>query len=133
MFGVVGSRFGSKRSYLGAFTALAASFLIWVTAGSSYPQLVAFTLVFGVAYGAFIALAPAVASEEFGVTGLGSILGALYTSSAVGGLLGPPLSGWMIDRYDYRTTALVAGIVAACGAAMLIPIARRRAAALPAG
>lgn len=126
IFGLLGSRFGSKKLYLGAFTVLAASFLLWLAAGSSYAVLVVFTLVFGVSYGAFIALAPAVTSEEFGVSGLGAILGTLYTSSAIGGLFGPPVAGWLIDRNGYRTTIVIAMIVAGLGAAALIPVARSR-------
>ena len=50
-------------------------------------------IVMGVAYGGFIALAPAVAAGLFGTVGLGAILGTLYTAAAIGGLVGPPIVG----------------------------------------
>ena len=55
----------------------------------------------GVAYGGFIALTPAVAAGLFGTVGLGAILGALYTAAAVGGLVGPPIIGAVIDGVSY--------------------------------
>ena len=64
-------------------------------------MLVLFTIVMGVAYGGFIALAPAVAAGLFGTVGLGAILGALYTAAAVGGLVGPPIVGEIIDQFSY--------------------------------
>ena len=69
------------------------SFLLWLGAGDSYAMLVLFAIVMGVAYGGFIALAPAVAAGLFGTVGLGAILGALYTAAAIGGLVGPPIVG----------------------------------------
>ena len=124
VFGLLGVRFGSRRLYLGAFATISVSFLLWLGAGGSYAMLVLFTLVFGVAYGAFIALAPSVAAEQFGVSGLGAILGTLYTSSSIGGLLGPPTAGWLIDRSGYHTTIVVAMVIAGLGAAALVPVAR---------
>ena len=48
-------------------------------------MLVVFAIMMGVGYGGFIALAPAVTAMLFGTTGLGAILGALYTAAAIGG------------------------------------------------
>jgi MFS-type transporter involved in bile tolerance (Atg22 family) len=56
-----------------------------------------FALVMGTAYGGLVALSPAVVAELFGVTGLGAMLGALFTSSAISSLAGPPLVGLLID------------------------------------
>ena len=84
--GGLGGRFGATRLMQASFVILTASFLIWLAAGASYPMLVLFTIVMGVAYGGFIALAPAVAAGLFGTVGLGAILGTLYTAAAIGGL-----------------------------------------------
>ncbi len=102
-----------------SLTVMSASFLLWLGLGSSYPGLVVFTVVLGVAYGGFIALSPAVAAEMFGVDGLGGVLGALYTAAGVGGLAGPPLSGVMIDAAGYSTTIVSALVVSAVGVAIL--------------
>ena len=61
----------------------------------------------GVAYGGFIALAPAVTAGLFGTVGLGGVLGALYTAAGLGGLVGPPLVGAVIDSTSYETGIVV--------------------------
>jgi len=116
--GALAARTSAIRLYQGSFVVLGGSFTIWLVAGASYWMLVLFTIVLGVAYGGFIALSPAVTAELFGVQGLGATLGALYTSAGFGGLIGPPLVGWIIDRSGYTagiTVAFVAGLIgAAC-------------------
>lgn len=109
----------SRRSSIALFRAsnlvLGLSFLIWLVAGASYLMLVVFVIVAGVAYGGFIALAPAVTAELFGPAGLGAVLGALYTAAGIGGLFGPPLMGRLIDASGYSTTLMVTttfGVVA---------------------
>lgn len=110
-FGAVGTRVSLMRLYQFSFTTAALSFVIWLLAQSSYGALVAFTVVFGVSYGGFIALSPAIAAQVFGPVGLGGVLGALYTAAGFGGLVGPPLAGEMIDRFGYDTTIVACLIV----------------------
>ena len=118
--GGLGARLGATRLMQLSFGVMAASFLIWLTAGDSYPQLVLFAIVMGVSYGGFIALAPAVAAGLFGTVGLGAILGALYTSAAVGGLIGPPIVGTIIDRTSYAVGIVVAMVITALATAVLL-------------
>ncbi|MDH3680542.1 MAG: MFS transporter [Acidimicrobiia bacterium] len=115
--GALAVRFSSMRLYRGSFLVLSLSFLIWLAAGRSYAMLVVFAIVLGVAYGGFIALSPAVTAELFGPTGLGAVLGALYTAAGLGGLIGPPAMGWLIDTSGYGP-ALVAAT--ACGLASTV-------------
>ena len=113
-FGSLVLRFGSVRLYRACLAIHAVSFMIWLVAGSSYVMLVLFVLVLGVGYGGFVALSPILISDRMGVAGLGSILGVLYTAPGLGGLLGPPLAGWAIDRtgsYRWAILACVAGAV----------------------
>ncbi len=115
------------RLYLASFLVLGLSFGIWLAAGSNYQLLVVFAVVLGIAYGGFIALAPAVTAQIFGPVGLGGVLGTLYTGAGVGGLIGPPLMGAIIDNSGYTTTlwtALGCGLVAFL---LLTPLGRRRA------
>ena len=77
--GALGSRLGATRLMQLSFATMTVSFLLWLVAGDSYAMLVLFAIVMGVAYGGFIALAPAVTAGLFGTVGLGAILGALYT------------------------------------------------------
>ncbi|MFV0523182.1 MAG: MFS transporter [Acidimicrobiales bacterium] len=117
--GTLGARYGVFRLYQGSLAVLGLSFLIWLGAGSRYALLLLFTVVLGVAYGGFIALAPAVAAQTFGVKGLGAVLGALYTGAGIGGLVGPPLMGRIIDDAGY-TTALVLALIAGVASSVLL-------------
>lgn len=102
-FGGLVRRFGSITLYRLCFVILACSFLIWLAAGTSYGFLVAFVLLLGIGYGGFVALSTIVMAERFGVVGLGSALGIFYTAQGLGGLIGPPIAGAIIDRTDsYR-------------------------------
>ena len=113
-FGALAGRLSLQRLYELSFLGLALSFTIWIVADTSYPVLIGFSVVLGVAYGGFIALSPAVAADRFGIVGMGGVLGALYTAAGVGGLVGPPLIGWIIDSSGHTAaqwTAMAAGLV----------------------
>jgi predicted MFS family arabinose efflux permease len=121
--GALAVRLPVTRLYRYSFMVMSLSFLLWLGAGQSYGTLLTFTVVLGVAYGGFIALSPAVAAEHFGANGLGAILGAWYTAAGIGGLVGPPIMGRVIDGSGYQTaltTALVVGVLAS-GLLWLIP------------
>jgi MFS family permease len=127
--GVVADRFGRIRVYRLCFVAMAASFTIWLVA-SDYPWLVVFALLFGVGYGGFIALNPAVVAEAFGVVGLGAVVGILYTSAGIGSLIGPPLAGAVIDATGTYTWAILGAMAAAVAAAVvLVPLGNLRTSA----
>jgi MFS family permease len=119
-FGSLVRRFGSFRLYRACFVIHGASFVIWLVAGSSYAALLLFVLVLGVGYGGFVALGPIVVSDRLGVAGLGSILGLLYTGPGLGGLLGPPAAGWLIDTTDGYRWAIVACLVACTVSTLLL-------------
>lgn len=118
--GTVAPRIGLSRLYVLCFLTMSISFAIWLLAGDRYWQLVVFTVVLGVAYGGFIALSPAVAAEQFGTVGLGGVLGALYTAAGVGGLLGPPVAGAVVDATDGYTVVIVGAIALTLGATAVL-------------
>ena len=117
--GALGSRFGPVRLMQMSLATMAVSYTLWLIAGASFVALVVFTIVIGVGYGGFIALSPAATAVMFGTTGLGAILGALYTGAAIGGLLGPPIAGEIIDRFSYRAAIVVAMLLTAAATAVL--------------
>lgn len=89
---------------------------IWFVAGGSYPLLVAFAVLMGVAYGGVVSLGPEVMAVLFGTVGVGSIMGMLFVGFAVGGLVGPPLAGWLVDTTDSASVTIIfAMVVAAIG------------------
>ena len=121
--GALAARSGVLRTYQGCFVLMASSFALWLSA-PPYAGLVLFAVLLGVGYGGFVALGPPLVAEAFGVQGLGSLLGVLYTSSALGSAVGPPLAGVLIGGGDgYRTAVAVAlGVsVLAAGLVMRVP------------
>jgi MFS family permease len=118
--GAVAGRAGLLRVFRGCFLAMALSFAIWWVAGSSYALLLAFAVVLGIGYGGYVALAPAVIAERFGVERLGALLGVLYTSAGIGTAIGPPLAGAIIDAGGYEpaiAASLALGLAATVVAA----------------
>ena len=101
--GAVASKVDLMRLYQMCVIALGASYVIWILAGANYTSLVVFTICMGTSYGGWIALSPAVTAHLFGPIGLGGVLGALYTSAGIGGLVGPPIIGVVIDATNYET------------------------------
>ncbi|MEM7271946.1 MAG: MFS transporter [Actinomycetota bacterium] len=73
------------------------AYLIWYVAGGSLPLLVTFVVLFGSAYGGFVAVVPEAGIRLVGLVGLGKSMGLLFLSFGVGGLIGPPLAGWLAD------------------------------------
>jgi MFS family permease len=118
-FGSLVRAFGSFRLYRACYVIHGVSFVVWLIAGSSYALLVLFVLVLGVGYGGFVALGPIVIADRMGVAGLGSILGLLYTAPGLGGLIGPPAAGWLIDTSDSYRWAIGA-CIAACVASVAL-------------
>ena len=119
-FGSLVRTFGSFRLYRACFVIHGVSFLVWFVAGSSYAVLVLFVLVLGVGYGGFVALGPIVISDRMGIAGLGSILGLLYTAPGLGGLIGPPAAGWLIDGTgSYRWAIGACAVSCAVSVALL--------------
>jgi MFS family permease len=83
------------RAYRATQLVMAVSALAWLAAPLHAGMLVAFALLFGLASGAWSALAPLVVAQAH-PDGLASLLGLLYTSPAFGGALGPlVLAAWL--------------------------------------
>src|SRR5207253_6624232 len=83
----------------------------------------------GSAYGGLVALSPAVVAQLFGVEGLGGMLGALFTSSSLSSLAGPPIVGLLIDYTgSYLWPAIFAGASGLAAFLVLIPLGRTAAA-----
>ncbi|MCP5033977.1 MAG: MFS transporter [Actinomycetia bacterium] len=111
VLGIFVNRVGLLRLFQSCFVVLGGSFLIWLVGGGSYPMLALFAVVLGTSYGGYVALSPAATAELFGLSGLGAVLGALYTAGGIGGLVGPATAGWMIDATGGYTTSIVVALV----------------------
>lgn len=97
--GVVGDHFGhlhvlSLCQFLGGVGQLA----IWPFT-RSLAGLMVFTSFYGFFTGGYVSLYPVVAADLYGVEGLASITGVMFASFVPGTLIGPPVSGAILDRY----------------------------------
>jgi predicted MFS family arabinose efflux permease len=120
--GTLAVRFGATRLFRFSFLVMGLSHLIWLVAGDTYPLLVAYTVVLGFGYGGFIAISPAVVADRFGLEGMGGVLGTLYTSAAVGSLLGPPLAGLLFDHLGAGAAIGAAAAVSLAGWSVLLAL-----------
>ena len=130
--GAVASKVDLMRLYQICVMALGASYVVWLLAGANYTSLVVFAVCMGTAYGGWIALSPAVTAYLFGPIGLGGVLGALYTSAGIGGLVGPPVIGVVIDATNYKTAIGLAIVLSAVSLVLLITASRVAAPSTPA-
>ena len=94
--GGIADRVG-RDAVLGAmYLGMAVSLAIWAIADTFW-SLTVFALLFGVFYGGWVAILPAVVTDHFGGRNVGGIIGILYTSVAFGTLLGPSAAGFAFD------------------------------------
>ncbi|KVE06084.1 MFS transporter [Burkholderia anthina] len=94
--GGLADRFGRRTSLLAMFAGMAVALVAWAGAGT-VATLAAFALVFGVFYGGWVAVLPAVVMDYFGGRNVSAIIGILYTSVAFGTLIGPAAAGFIYD------------------------------------
>jgi MFS family permease len=95
----------------------------WIFA-QGFVALALFALAFGLFYGGFVALIPAVTADLFGLRAMSSVLGVLYTSVAFSTLLGPTLAGWVFDAtasYTWPILICAVGCVIAAGIILRLP------------
>ena len=102
-------RIGRRVALGAAFAAMGASLFAWLAATEAW-SLVTFALVFGTAYGGFVALLPALATDYFGARNAGGIIGLLYTGAGFGALIGPTLAGAIYDARDSYTLPILMGV-----------------------
>ena len=114
LLGGMADRLGAVRTYRACFLSMAVSYLLWLGT-TTYPWLLLFAVVFGVSYGGFIALSPAVMADIFGTAAMGRLVGLQYTSAGIGALVGPPLAGLVVDSTDTYRWAIAGAMALAVG------------------
>jgi MFS family permease len=110
---------GRRASLLAMFVGMALSLAIWAVAGNLW-TLAAFALAFGVFYGGWVAVLPAVVMDTFGGRNVSGIIGILYTSVAFGTLIGPSAAGFAFDLTHSYTLPIWASVGANVAAAGII-------------
>jgi MFS family permease len=100
--GALGPRFDPLRQYRASYWVMTAGLVVWLLAGGSYTALVVTASLHGIGWAVWVTAAPMVLTRWFGPRDLGGVLGAFYTGLGLGALLGPAVSGFVIDRSGYR-------------------------------
>jgi MFS family permease len=109
--GGVADRLGRELALLLMFVGMACSLLIWVFS-TAFWAMAAFALTYGVFYGGFVAILPALTMDYFGGRNVSGIIGVLYTSIAFGTLVGPSAAGFAFDVSHSYTLPILIGV---CG------------------
>ncbi len=125
--GGLADRMGRHTSLLLMFVGMALALAIWAVSTTVW-SLAAFAFVYGVFYGGWVAVLPAVVMDYFGGRNVSGIIGILYTSVAFGTLIGPSAAGFAFDVSHSYTLPILASVAANLAAAGIM-VAMSKAAA----
>jgi MFS family permease len=103
---------------------MALSLVVWAVSGGFW-GLAVFAFAYGVFYGGFVALLPALVMDHFGGRNISAIIGVLYTSVAVGTLVGPSAAGFAFDISRSYMLPILASIGANLVAAGILLVMAR--------
>jgi MFS family permease len=102
--------------------AVSASFF-WLLFARELWTFYPFTIVFGIAYGGFLALLSPIAAEIFGLRSAGVLLGFLHFGMAIGEAIGPVVTGKVFDvAGNYYMAFLIGGIITAIGIILVLMV-----------
>ena len=119
--GAPADRIGRLPSLCLMYAGLGVMFMLWYVA-SAYWVLVVFAVVFGICYGAYVALLPTIVMDLYGARSVSGIIGCLYTGCGLGTLAGPWLAGVAYDAVGSYQLPILAGAVFSAGAAACVVI-----------
>ncbi len=102
---------GRRLAFLAMFVGMAFALLVWAFSTGFWP-LAVFAFAYGVFYGGWVALLPALVMDYFGGRNISGIIGILYTSVAFGTLIGPSAAGFIFDVSHSYTVPILASVCA---------------------
>ena len=117
--GGLADKLGRERALMAMFAGMALTSLIW-TCSTGFWGLAVFALTYGVFYGGFVAILPALAMDYFGGRNVSGIIGVLYTSIAFGTLIGPSAAGFAFDVSHSYTLPILIGVCGNVAAALIM-------------
>jgi MFS transporter, OFA family, oxalate/formate antiporter len=131
--GGLADRIGRQLATLMMFVCMALSLAVWVFA-TGFWALAVFAFIYGVFYGGWVALLPALVMDYFGGRNVSGLIGILYTSVAFGTLIGPSAAGFAFDLSHSYTLPIVASACAnIIAAGIMIAMSRGRTATTRSG
>jgi predicted MFS family arabinose efflux permease len=117
LLGGLADRLGRDQFLTCMYFGMGAAMIFWA-AVSGFVGLYLFALAFGAFYGGWVAILPTVVMDRFGGANVSGIIGVLYTSVALGTLVGPVAAGYVHDA-----TGSYFPIIIACACTNLAAVA----------
>jgi YNFM family putative membrane transporter len=115
-FGLVGERFGRRRTMAMSVSLLTVPVLLAATSPSLH-ALIGWRFLQGLIMPGIIAVTLAYISEEWSQGGAAAVMAAYVAGNVLGGVTGRFLSGVIADHWGWRTSFVVLGSLNAIGAA----------------
>lgn len=116
--GGLADRVGRMLTLVAMIVGMAAALGLWSLATGMW-WLAIFALSYGVFYGGWVAVLPALIMDYFGGRNVSGIIGVLYTSVAFGTLIGPSSAGWLFDITGSYTLPIAASAAATLASAAI--------------
>jgi len=122
--GWLGDKFDRKQIAAAAFAMMGlGTFCFGYIASAGTWLLIPFFTFFCIGYGGSVALRPSLTRDFFGRLNFGSVFGLLMGLSMLGGLIGPPLAGWVYDNWgSYQNIWFVFAGLAVVGCILMLTI-----------
>jgi MFS family permease len=117
--GPFADRMGREASLAAMYAGLGIMLLVW-WAASSWWLLALFAVVFGICYGAYVAVVPTIVMDRYGPRAVSGITGFVYTGAGLGTLLGPWLAGAAYDALGAYDLPIICGSLCAFLAAAIV-------------
>ncbi|MCP3466847.1 MFS transporter [Bradyrhizobium sp. CCGUVB23] len=119
LLGGLADRIGRDLSLIMVLLGMALAMAIWAISASAF-ALATFAFVYGVFYGGWVAVLPAVVMDHFGGRNVSGIIGILYTSVAFGTLIGPSAAGFVYDATHSYTLPILISAATNVVAALIV-------------
>jgi OFA family oxalate/formate antiporter-like MFS transporter len=123
--GGLADRMGRQLSLLTMYAGMAIALAVWALS-TDFWSLAAFAFTYGVFYGGWVAVLPAVVTDYFGGRNVSAIIGVLYTSVAFGTLVGPSAAGFAFDLSHSYALPILASVCANMIAAGIVALGTQR-------
>jgi OFA family oxalate/formate antiporter-like MFS transporter len=117
--GPFADRMGREASLAAMYAGLGIMLLVWWVA-SAWWLLAVFAVLFGICYGAYVALLPTIVMDLYGPRAVSGITGVLYTGAGLGTLFGPWLAGAAYDALGAYDLPIIGGSLCAFLAAAIV-------------
>jgi MFS family permease len=118
-FGLLGDRFGAKRTFVSGLLLQAAAVGCYFFARAQL-EFYSVAVVFGFAYAGVMPLYAVLVRENFPLPIIGTVVGAASMASSLGMALGPLAGGVIFDRYGTYGWLYVGSVLVGLGAALIM-------------